>query len=44
MSRTTPEHELLAKGVGTWDATVKSWMQGPQSEPTISKGVEVFPS
>ncbi len=37
----TPEHERLAKGVGTWDATIKSWMQGPQSEPTVSKGVEV---
>ena len=37
----TPEHELLAKGVGTWDATIKSWMQGPQSEPSVSKGVEI---
>lgn len=36
----TPEHERLAKGVGTWDATIKSWMQGPQSEPSVSKGVE----
>ncbi|MGC8639504.1 MAG: DUF1579 domain-containing protein, partial [Isosphaeraceae bacterium] len=36
----TPEHERLAKIVGTWDATVKSWMQGPDQEPTVSKGVE----
>jgi hypothetical protein len=37
----TPEHGRLAKEVGTWDATVKSWMRGPDSEPTESKGVEV---
>ena len=37
----TPEHERLAQDVGTWDATVKSWMQGPGSEPVESKGVEV---
>ena len=42
MSRTpTPEHERLARDVGTWDATIKSWMQGPGSEPSVSKGVEV---
>jgi hypothetical protein len=37
----TEEHKLLAKDEGTWDATVKSWMSGPDSAPTISKGVEV---
>ena len=37
----TPEHERLAKDVGTWDATIKTWMQGPKSEPSVSKGVEV---
>ncbi len=37
----TPEHKLLAHGVGTWDATIKSWMQGPGSEPSVSKGVEI---
>jgi Protein of unknown function (DUF1579) len=37
----TVEHERLAKDVGTWDATVKSWMQGPGSEPAVSQGVEV---
>jgi hypothetical protein len=31
----------MAKNVGTWDATIKSWTQGPQSEPTVSKGVEI---
>jgi hypothetical protein len=35
------EHERLAKEVGTWDATVKSWSRGPESEPTVSQGVEV---
>ena len=37
----TPEHQRLAHNVGTWDATIKSWMQGPQSEPVVSKGVEI---
>ena len=37
----TAEHEALAKDVGTWDATIKSWMGGPASEPTVSQGVEV---
>jgi hypothetical protein len=37
----TAEHERLAHEVGTWDATVKSWMQGPNAEPTESKGVEI---
>jgi len=37
----TPEHERLAQGVGTWDATIKSWMAGPASEPSVSKGVEI---
>jgi hypothetical protein len=32
----TAEHERLAK-----DATIKSWGHGPDSEPTVSKGVEV---
>jgi Protein of unknown function (DUF1579) len=36
----TAEHERLAKDVGTWDATVKSWTRGPDSEPTVSQGVE----
>jgi Protein of unknown function (DUF1579) len=37
----TAEHKELAKEVGTWDATVKSWGRGPDSEPTVSQGVEV---
>src|SRR5208283_1512581 len=37
----TPEHERLVQDVGTWDATIKSWMQGPGSEPSVSKGVEI---
>jgi Protein of unknown function (DUF1579) len=37
----TAEHHRLAKDVGTWDATLKSWDRGPDSDPTVSKGVEV---
>jgi hypothetical protein len=37
----TAEHERLAKDAGTWDATIKSWTQGPGSEPSVSRGVEV---
>jgi hypothetical protein len=37
----TAEHQRLAKEAGTWDATIKSWMQGPGAEPMISKGVQV---
>lgn len=32
-----PQHEKLKAMVGTWDATIKSWMGGP--EPSVSKGV-----
>ena len=32
-----PQHEKLKAMVGTWDATIKSWMGGP--EPTVSTGV-----
>jgi Protein of unknown function (DUF1579) len=38
----TAEHKRLASTVGTWDATIKSWMQGPDAEPTVSKGVEII--
>jgi Protein of unknown function (DUF1579) len=41
VAKPTAEHRLLAEDVGTWDATVKSWMRGPDSEPTVSQGVEV---
>jgi len=36
----TSHHKLLAKDVGTWDATVKTWAPGAGSEPMVSKGVE----
>jgi hypothetical protein len=36
----TAHHKLLSKDVGTWDAKVKFWMGGPNSEPSESKGVE----
>ncbi len=37
----TAEHKVLAADEGTWDATVKSYMAGPDAEPTVSKGSEV---
>jgi hypothetical protein len=37
----TAEHKILAADEGTWDATVKSFMAGPDAEPSVSKGVEV---
>ena len=37
----TAEHKILAAEEGTWDATVKSYQNGPDSEPMVSKGVEV---
>jgi hypothetical protein len=40
-AKPTAEHKLLAHDEGTWDATVKSFMGGPDAEPTVSKGVEV---
>jgi hypothetical protein len=36
----TPEHQILAADVGVWDATIKTFMGGPGSEPMVSKGVE----
>lgn len=36
----TAEHEQLAADAGTWDATIKVWEPGGQSEPAVSKGVE----
>jgi len=37
---TTPgeAHKKLEAMVGTWDAEVKIWMNGPSGEPTVSKG------
>ncbi|MDB5349684.1 MAG: hypothetical protein JWN86_931 [Planctomycetota bacterium] len=37
----TAEHKILSADEGTWDATVKAFMAGPDAEPTVSKGVEV---
>jgi hypothetical protein len=37
----TAEHKVLASEEGTWDATVKSYMGGPDAEPSVSKGTEV---
>ncbi len=37
----TAEHKILAADEGTWDATVKAYMGGPDAEPSVSKGTEV---
>jgi hypothetical protein len=37
----TAEHKILAADVGTWDASIKSYHGGPDSEPSVSKGTEV---
>jgi uncharacterized protein DUF1579 len=34
-----PEHALLKRDVGVWDARVEMW-EAPGGEPTVSKGVE----
>lgn len=43
---TSPEHELLKRDVGTWEATTTIWMgedgkADPSAEPAVSKGKEV---
>ena len=35
----SPEHAVLAKDVGTWDAEAKFWIS-PDTAPVTSKGVE----
>jgi hypothetical protein len=37
----TAEHKILAADEGTWDAAIKSYPNGPDSEPMVSKGVEI---
>jgi hypothetical protein len=37
----TAEHKVLAADEGTWDATIKSYHGGADSEPSVSKGTEV---
>jgi hypothetical protein len=34
-------HKKLEALVGTWDAEVKVWMNGPTGEPTVSKGTSL---
>ncbi|MEM7456492.1 MAG: DUF1579 domain-containing protein [Planctomycetota bacterium] len=36
----TEEHKILHHDVGTWDATVKMWMEPGAEEPMVSRGVE----
>jgi hypothetical protein len=40
-SKPTEEHKILARDEGTWDGTIKSYMEGPGAEPAVSKGTEV---
>jgi hypothetical protein len=37
----TAEHKILASEEGTWDAAIKSYANGPESEPIVAKGVEI---
>jgi hypothetical protein len=37
----TAEHKLLAADEGTWDAAIKSFPNGPDSEAMVSHGVEI---
>jgi hypothetical protein len=39
MPQPGPEHEMLKKDVGTWDATVEFFM-APGAPPAVSKGTE----
>jgi Protein of unknown function (DUF1579) len=41
LPRPMAEHERLAEDAGTWDATIKHWTHGPDSEPAVSHGVDV---
>jgi hypothetical protein len=31
-------HKMLEKSVGTWETEAKTWMAGPDSVPTVTKG------
>jgi hypothetical protein len=41
-AKPTDEHKILASQEGTWDATIKSFTAGPDAEPMVSKGTEVY--
>jgi hypothetical protein len=36
----TDEHKMLKKDVGVWDAEMKIWAAGPDTEPMVTKGIE----
>jgi hypothetical protein len=42
MPKPTAEHKILASDEGTWDAVIKTYMGGPDAEPAVSKGSEVY--
>jgi len=31
------QHKMLEESVGTWDAEVKMWMNGPKGEPMVQR-------
>ena len=37
----TAEHKVLGAEEGTWDATIKSYPNGPEGEADVTRGVEV---
>lgn len=39
--RPTAEHKVLTADAGAWDAEIKSYMEGPDAEPMVSRGTEV---
>ena len=40
MPEPTEHHKVLMEDVGTWDAEMKIWMGGPDTEPMVEKGSE----
>jgi len=40
-AKPTAEHKIVTSDEGTWDATVKSYQNGPDSDPVVTKGVEI---
>jgi hypothetical protein len=36
----TKEHKILKRDVGVWEAEMKMWSGGPDSEPMVAKGME----
>lgn len=41
VQKALPEHKILAADEGVWDATIRTYLGGPDAEPSVSKGSEV---